>query len=114
MKTTASKFALTLFTLAMFFSFSAFAGSGNESKKAAKWQTEFKKRINYGNENKELLRESVVFLEVHIDETGKVTIENFNSNNKEAADYVIKKLNGIKLNNSGYFNTRFIVKYSFK
>jgi hypothetical protein len=87
----------------------------NKKKKAAEtaaWQKEFSKHLAYSKNNKELLHDSFVLLEVFIDANGMVTIEKYNANKPNAAEYVVSKLNGITIDAA--LNERFIIKYYFK
>jgi hypothetical protein len=114
MKTSALLLSRTLLGV-MFFCLSNFAANaGSNPKKPVNWQTEFQKKISYGIKNKELLANTVVYLEVFIDEKGNVVIENYNASKPEAGEYVVKKLNGTQLNNEFNFNEKFVVKYQFR
>jgi hypothetical protein len=75
---------------------------------------EFDRHISYNDHNKKILKSSIVFLEVYIDENGNVRIENFNTNKPEAADYVVNKINGVKSGNTSFYNEKLILKYYFR
>jgi hypothetical protein len=77
------------------------------------WQKAFRKKISYNGWNKDILKGSVVVLEIKIDEKGLVVVQNCNASNPEAADYLKKKLDGTQVGSLPEEDT-FIIKYIFR
>lgn len=92
--------------------------AADKSKKKSKKEStsfiqQFSNYLPYNSENKEILQNSFVILEIEIDGNGMLHVSQANSSKSEAAKYVIGKINGIKLKEANP-HERFILKYYFK
>ncbi|MBA3901470.1 MAG: hypothetical protein H0X62_14900 [Bacteroidetes bacterium] len=106
-----SKITLAMFIVIMPF----FSNAHNKTKSKAPgaWKKEFDNRVAYNQQNKKILKNAVVLLEVSIDENGYVNIEHCNGTSTEATIYLFNKFQGILLESLPE-ETRFILKYVFK
>lgn len=109
-------FNSTLLVLLFITSTSALAADKN--KKNSKTETnsfikEFSNHVNYSSSNKDLLQNTFIILEIEIDANGMIQVYQYNTSKPEAAEYVVGKINGMKIKETAP-NERFIVKYYFK
>lgn len=106
----------TLLALLFCISISAIAADINKKKTKAetnRFIKEFSNHVSYSSKNKDLLQNTFIILEIEIDGNGMIQVTQFNSSKSEAAEYVVGKINGIKIKEAAP-NERFIVKYYFK
>lgn len=94
------------------------AHAADKSKKKAKAESnrfiqEFSNCLNYSAQNKDVLQNTFVILEIEIDVNGMIQVTQYNASKSEAAEYVVGKINGIKIKEAAP-HERFIVKYYFK
>ncbi len=109
-------FKNTLFALLIITSTSAIAADKSKKKNKAentRFMQEFSNHLSYNTQNKEVLQNAFVILEIEIDGNGMIQVTQFNSSKSEAAEYVVGKINGLKIKEKAP-NERFIVKYYFK